>query len=405
MGVEEKIFVQKSHVIKLYPTKTQEVFFRKSCGIARYSYNWALAKWIELRDQGVATTAYSLMKLQNSIKKDQMPFFKDVCKSTPQQAIAHMAQGFKRFFDKKSRFPRFKKKGRKDSFVSVENAQSFKQKDFKLWVPRLGWVKCAENLRFNGVGKSVTIKRIANMWFASINIEVPKSIPALKQLTGENQAIVGVDLGISNMMVCSDGTVYENPRALKSNLMGLKRLHRSMDRKLKGSKNRYKAKMRLAKKYYRVSCIRSNAIHQATTAIVKKYDKIVIETLNVEGMMKNRRLAHAVSDVSFSEISRQLTYKCAWAGKELVKADMFYPSTKTCSGCGAVRDIKLSERVYKCGSCGLEIDRDLNAAINLANYSPTLKNKGREACGEGSSVVATQHSPSMKQEIFKIFTK
>jgi putative transposase len=390
----------KAHQIKLYPTRSQEIFFRKSCGVARYSYNWALAKWKELYEAGEKTTAYSLIKLQNSIKREQMPFFGEVGKCAPQYAIHHLEKAFKLFFNKTCKYPRFKKKGKKDSFVAIENNIQFKQNDLKIHIPRLGKIKCSENLRFKGKVNHVIITRRANMWFAVINVEIPDSIPALKPKTGDNQAIVGVDLGIKSMMVLSDGTIFENPRALKSNLKRLKQRQRNLSKKQKGSKNKRKQQMKVARLYYRISCIRSNAIHQATTFIVKKYDKIVMENLNAAGMAKNRKLSQALSDVSFGEIGRQLAYKCAWSGKELVKADRWFASSKICSSCGHKKDkLKLSERTYNCEKCGLSIDRDLNAAKNLASYSPTEKFSESHAFGVGSSSVAIPDSLTVNKEL------
>lgn len=341
----------KAHQIKLYPTKSQELLLRKSCGISRFSYNWALAKWKELYEAGKKPSAYTLIKLQNSIKKEQFPFFSEVSKTAPQYAIHNVEKAFKNFFKNTAKYPKFKKKGIKDSFVSVENKEQFKQKDLKIRLPRIGWMKCAENLRFEGKVNNVVVKRIADMWFAVINIEVSKSIPALKQSVGDNQAIVGVDFGIKSMMVLSDGTVYENPKALRSNLNRLKRRQRSLSRKQKGSNNQRKQQMKVARTHYRISCIRSNAIHQATAAIVKKYDKIVIEDLNVSGMTKNRKLAQSVSDVSFAEIRRQLAYKSLWNGKELVVADRFFASSKTCSCCGHKKE-QLNNIPAKAGRFG-----------------------------------------------------
>jgi len=208
------------------------------------------------------------------------------------------------------------------------------------------------------------------------------------------------------MMVLSDGTEYANPKALRSNLKSLKRLQRGLSRKAKGSNNRKRHQILLARKHYRVASIRKSAIHQATADIVKKYDKIVIEDLRPSNMVKNHKLAQSISDVSFSEISRQLEYKCKWYGKEFVKADRWFASSKVCSRCGIKKEkLCLSERVYKCEGCGLKIDRDLNAAINLANYSPIPKMGRSEACGE--CVVEIQGA-SEKHEIdinFKQFNK
>lgn len=392
----------KAHIIKLNPTKCQEAFFRQSCGTARFAYNWGLNRWNELYKAGEKTSAYILIKELTAIKREQFPWMMDVGKTCPQYAIHNLESAFKGFFKKKSNYPKFKKKGIKDSFIAVENKENFQQKDFKIWIPRLGWVKCCENLRFEGKVNYVSVKRIANMWFAVVNIET-KEISIEASSTCENQAVVGVDMGIKSMAILSDGTVFENPKALKNGLKTLKRRQRSLSRKVKGSSNKKKQQIRVAKTHYRISCIRKNAIHQATSDIIKRFDKIVIEDLAVSNMLKNHKLSQAVSDVSFYEFRRQLEYKAKWAGKEIVIANRFFASSKTCSACGFKKEsLKLSERIFCCEVCGHTIDRDLNAAINLANYCPTLKYKGSEACGEGSSVDENLFSHSVKQEVEKL---
>lgn len=384
--------MNKAHVIKLKPTKSQEQFFRRSCGVARFTYNWALVKRKEDFEKGIKWGAYDLVKHLNSIKREQFPWMLEVGKTCCQYPIHDLDNAYKRMYKGLSKYPRFKKKGIKDSFVSVENKLDFKQKDFKIWIPRLGWVRCCENLRFEGKVNNVVIKRKADMWFACINIETQD-----QPTVCENQATVGLDLGIKTLVTLSDGKTFENPKALKANLKSLKRLQRSLSRKKKRSNNRKKAQVRLARKHMKVANLRSNALHQATSFIVDKYDRIVIEDLNVGGMQKNRKVAQAIGDASFSELRRQLTYKALWQGKELVIASQWFASSKTCSNCGHKKqELKLSDRVFSCSECGFTCDRDLNAAINLANYSPTCELQGREACGEGSS--AFEHSPSVKQE-------
>lgn len=389
--------VYKAHVIKLKPTKAQETFFRKSSGVARFTYNWALTKRKEDYEKGIKWRAYDLVKHLNSIKKDEFPWMLEVAKTCCQYPIHNLQSAYHKMWKEQSGWPRFKKRGVKDTFVAVQGKKQFKQSDFRIWVPRLGWVKCCENLRFKGKVNNVVIKRKADQWFAVINIEVPT--PTLKP-KGENQAIVGVDFGIKSLAVLSDGTVFENPKALKSNLKSLKRLQRNLSRKQKGSNNRRKAQIRIARKYLRVANIRKNALHGVSSYVASNYDKIVIEDLNVVGMTKNRKLSQAISDVGFGELRRQLTYKALWQGKELVVADRFFASSKICSNCGKKKEtLKLSERTFNC-ECGLLLDRDLNAAKNLASYSPTSKSEGREACGEGSPELAL--SPSVKQEILLI---
>ena len=371
----------------------------QSFGCARHSYNWALAKWKELYGAGEKVSAFSLVKLQNKVKRQEMPFYLNVSKCAVQYAIHDLEWAFKNFFAKRGKYPKFKKKGCKNSYVAIENSISFKQNDKKIWLPRIGWVKCYEDLRFEGKVNNVTVKQVADKYFAVINIDTNQSAPILKPSAGENQAIVGVDLGIKTMIVLSDGTISKNPMALRNGLKNLKRQQRSLSRKEKGSRNRKKQQVKVARLYYRIANVRKNSIHQATTSIVKNYDIIVVETLRPSNMVRNHALAQAVSDVSFGEIARQLTYKAQWYGKELICADQWFPSSKLCSNCGHKKEtLKLSERTYNCDSCGLSIDRDLNAAKNLASYGSTVRPTGSHACGDGSSVLAL--SPSLKQEIF-----
>lgn len=389
--------MNKAHKIKLYPTKEQESFFRRSCGVSRFAYNWALSKWKEDYKNGIKNSGYDLSKKLNAIKRIEFPWMMEVGKCAPQRGIMAVEHAYKKMWKEKSGFPKFKKRGLKDSFVAVENKISFKLKDHKLWIPRLGWVKCAENLRFEGKVNKVTVNRRANMWFATINIETPDQIPA----KCESQATVGIDLGIKTMMVLSDGTTFENPKALKRNMRRLKMRQRRMARKQKRSSNRYKAQMRVARKHYEISCIRNTAINQATTFILKKYDKIVIEGLDVGSMYKHKGIAKQLADVSFAEIKRQLKYKSEWMGKTLILADQYFPSSKTCSSCGAIKDkLKLSERTYNCSSCGLKIDRDLNAAKNLAVYSPTLKCKESHASGAITEASLARNTVAVNEEVF-----
>jgi putative transposase len=388
----------KAHQIKLYPTKKQEQFFKCSCGVARFSFNWALAKWKEKYEAKERTSAYTLIKELTAIKRTEYPWMLEVGKTCPQYAIHHVESAFKRFCKKQTKYPKFKKRGVCDSFVTVENKNNFKQKNKKIWIPRLGWVKCAENLRFDGKVIDVIVKRIADMWFAVINIHtiIPNKIPIIS----ENQVIVGVDLGIKALAITSNNEVFKNPKALKSRLSSLKYHQRRLFKKVKGSNNKYKQQIKVARLYYKISCVRNSAIHEATKKIVDNADVIVLEDLNVKGMIKNKKLSQAISDVGFGEFRRQIEYKAKWQGKKVIIADRYFASSKTCSCCGFKKDeLKLSERTYVCLNCGLVIDRDLNAAINLAKYGSTQGICESNACGVGSSVVEMQYSPTLKQEL------
>jgi putative transposase len=260
-------------------------------------------------------------------------------------------------------------------------------------VPRLGWVKCFENLRFTGKINNVVISKRAGNYYASINL-VTEDVPSIC----ENQTVVGVDLGIKTLATLSNGVTFENPKAYKHALKTLKRLQRSLSRKIKGSNNRKKAITKLAKRHFKVVCIRKNAIHQLTKYLVTNFGIIVIEDLQVKNMIKNRKLSEAISDASFGEFKQQLVYKSSWHGVQLILADKFFPSSKICSCCGAKKEIlKLSERTYNCINCGTCLDRDLNAAKNLANLALPGKS-GEVKLVEQTQMLDLSDRVAVKQE-------
>lgn len=375
----------KSHKIKLYPTKTQERFLNQSCGVARFAYNWALNEWNNEVKIGNKPSAYQLVKKLNNIKREQFSWMLNVGKCSPQYAIHNLESAFKSFLKKITKYPKFKKKGVRDSFVAVENSDGFRLENYKLKIPRLGFIKCAENLRFEGKVNNVVIKRKADMWFAVVNVDVPETIKTVS----ENQTIVGVDLGIKSLAITSNGVYFENPKALLKNLKSLKRKQRILLRKKKGSNNRKKQQIKFARLHLKISNIRNNVLHKATTSIVNSADILVIEDILVSGLLKNGNLSKALGDASFFEFRKQLEYKAKWLGKEVIVADRFFASSKICSNCDCKNEhLKLSHRVFECLNCGNVIDRDLNAAKNLANYGSTLKFKGSNASGVDSSVVA-----------------
>ena len=358
---------QRSHKIRLCPNDKQRGYFSRACGCARFTYNWALQEWKRQYESGEKPSPFSLKKKFNSIKRQQFPFVTKVTKCAVEQPFIDLGRAFKNFFrnikaGKKPGYPRFKKKGIKDSFYIANDRIQFNGKKVK--IPKLGWVKMRESLRFEGKILSTTISSIAGMWFISVQVEEEVSIPKPTKIA------IGVDVGIKTLATVSDGRVFENPKALKSAENKLRCCQKSVSRKKKGSKNRKKAVLRLQRQHYRISNIRKDSIHKLTTAITKSCGVLGIEDLNVKGMLKNHKLARALSDASLSETHRQLEYKSKWFGVEVFKADRFYPSSKTCSKCGNIKsDLTLSDREYHCGVCGLIIDRDLNASINLESVA------------------------------------
>ncbi len=266
----------------------------------------------------------------------------------------------------------------------------------KIQLPRLGRIRIKEKRKsyYKGRILSVTIGKRANKWFVSITVEVeiPDPIPV------EGPA-VGVDLGVKTLATLSDGTVFPNSRALGKQLRKLRRLSKGLSRKKKGSRNREKTRLRLAKMHLKISNIRQDTLHKVTTYLAKSHSRIVIENLGVSGMLKNRRLARALADVGMYEFRRQLEYKCAWYGSHLIAASRTFPSSKRCSNCGhKKKDFSLSEREYHCELCGMTIDRDLNAALNLVAVSLP---ETQTACGEDVSLydsLGITERTSAKQE-------
>lgn len=351
----------RAHKIRLYPNKAQVSYFRQACGVKRKAYNWALDMWNRLYAVGEKPNVFMLKKMFNSIKKEEFPYVKDVTKCATENAIIDLGKAFTNFFAKRAEEPKYKKRGKNDAF-RLNNDQFFIQKN-KIHIPKLGFVKMAEELRFEGKIMSATISTKADYWFASILVEtefVPKEV--------KSQDSVGIDLGIKCYAQLSDSLAdaFYAPKPLKKNLKKLKRLSREVSRKVLYSNNWRKAKNKLARLHYKIRCIRLDFLHKLTTLLSKKYGIIGIEDLSVKWMKANSRLARTVSDLGFYEFRSQLTYKQPIYGTLVQVISRFYPSTKTCSNCGCVRkSVALSERTYICPECGFSIDRDYNAAINI----------------------------------------
>jgi len=344
----------------------------RHAGAARFAYNWGLERKKAAYASGEKTpSAIDLHRELNALKKMELVWMYEVSKCAPQEALRDLDQAFAHFFrrvkEKKSGkhvkvgFPRFKSK--KNGLGSFRLTGVIHVFDKAIQLPRLGLLRLKERgyLPVSGVHiLSATVSEKAGRWFVSLQVEMEIPDPVVEKKPG-----AGVDLGIHRMAQVSDGMYFENPRALKRALKKIKRLQRVVSRRQKGSANRQKAVRQLAKAYFWVANIRKEALHQATTLLTKTKSAIVLEDLNVSGMLKNHHLAQAIADVGMYEFRRQLQYKGAWYGCEVFLADRFFPSTKRCSQCGNEKELSLAERVYSCEVCGQVIDRDLNAAINL----------------------------------------
>jgi len=327
--------------------------------VARFTYNWALAEWKKQYVAGAKPSGAALKKQFNAIRHVDFPWTGEVLRDATAQPFVNVQRAFRNFFEKRTKYPRFKKKGVHDSFYVAND--KFNIDGNRVQIPRIGWVKMHEALRFEGKILSAVVSRTAHKWFVAIAVEIPRTLT-----TSENQAVVGVDLGIKALATLSTGEKFEAPKPLKKSLQKLQRLSRQLSRKQKGSHRRGKAKQKLARLHYRISCIRNDALHKLTTGLTERFGTVVIEDLNVRGMVQNRCLSRAISDVGFGEFRRQLEYKVAERGGRLVVADRWYPSSKTCSDCGFKLDIlALGTREWACPACGVSHDRDINAAVNL----------------------------------------
>jgi len=361
----------RAHRIRLYPNNKQATYFSKACGVSRFTYNWGLAEWKRLYEAGEKVNEGILRKRLNAIKREQFPWMLEVSKCAVQAAIRNdLNNAFRNFFRRVKNgetpgYPNFKKKGIRDSFY-LSNDQ-LKVKEGFVWIPKLGWVRLAENLRFAGKVNAATVSKRADKWFISIQVELANK----PTLTCENQA-VGVDFGVSSLAVLSDGTVIAGSKASRRYAGQLRRLNQELSRRQGAKKgerqsaNFKKTRKRLAKLYTRMADLRSDEIHKLTTMLTSRYSLIGIEDLGIREMMGDSRLARHIADAAMAECRRQLEYKAEATGTRIVIADRYYPSSKMCSRCGTVKDsLSLSERVYRCPHCGFECDRDLNAALNL----------------------------------------
>ncbi len=357
--------MQRAHKIRLNPTPEQEEHLRKACGVARFAFNWGLAEWKRQHEEGSRPSACLLKKQFNAIKKEQFPWSYDVTKCAVDTGFRDLDAAFKNFFRRckngntKKGYPNFKSKKRSKLSFRMDGTR-VKIDGHWLRLERLDTlINMTETLRFEGIVRSVTISEDAGRWYVAVSVEVQP--PEHKH----QQESVGVDLGVKTLAVLSDATQYENQVLLCSELRKLKRLHRELSRRQLGSGCRERTRKKLAKVHRRITNKRLDSLHKMTTHIARSYRVVGVEDLNVARMLKNHRLALSIADASFGEVLRQLTYKTEWYGGTLVKIDRFFPSSRLCPVCGAIKaDLTLSDRVFAC-ECGYVTDRDLNAACNI----------------------------------------
>lgn len=351
-----------AHKIALDLTEAQETYCRQAAGTARFTYNWALSTWQMQYRAGEKPTAATLKKQWNTIKYERYPWLKDIHRDAHAQPFTNLHTAFQKFFKHEAKYPTFKKKGQHDSFYIANDKIQVQGK--RLRIPKLGWVRLREALRFTGKLMSAVVSRTADRWYVSLSVQVDVIQPC------ENQAgRVGVDLGVKHLATLSTGEKIEGPKPLKAVLRQLRRLNRELARRVKFSANWHKTKAKLARLHARIGAIRTDALHKLTTRLTQTYAEVVIEDLHVKGMVRNHSLARAISDMGFGTFRQMLTYKAEAYGCVVHIASRWFPSSKLCHVCGVLNDtLTLADRVFTCGDCGHTEDRDVHAARNLARY-------------------------------------
>lgn len=372
----------QAYKYRLYPNTIQKESIEKHIDACRFVYNLFLEKKIKhYTEHGKPLSCFALNKMLPALKIE-FPFLQDVHSQPLQMASRNLDNAFTKFFREKKGFPRFKSK--KNPIQSYQYPQGVKLnwESGKVYLPKVGNVKCKLHRSFEGVVKTCTVSRSSTgKYFVSILVDDKEPVPEI--LSFNSESTIGIDVGLVHFATLSGGTKVENPRVLKKTSKKLKRLQHSLSRKKKGSNNFKKAKLKVAKCHETVVNQRSDFLHKLSFKLVSENQALAIEDLNVSGMVKNRRLAKHISDASWSEFRRQLDYKCKKHGKTLLVIGRFEPSSKVCNHCGYHnKDLKLGVRTWTCPDCGSELDRDINAAINIKRFALVKQNTGQELPGE-----------------------
>lgn len=408
--------MHRAHKIALDPTNVQRTGLSKAAGVSRFAYNWALDHWntqyVEWKntpeaERGHSPNRYSVNNDLNAVKREQFPWMLESTSRAPLEAIADLGVAFQNAFAGRAKFPKFKKKGRSPTSFRVAN-EKFSIKGKRIRVPKIGWVRMREEFRWPDAKiLSATFSERAGKWFVSIACEIPDENST--RSVAPAGTVVGVDLGVREYAT-SDSELFQVPRAYRESERQLRRAQKSLSRKTgpdrrtgqKASNNWKKQQRKVARLHMKTANVRADWLHKLTNDLSSRYAVVGIEDLNVKGMVKNHHLAKSVSDAGFGEFRRQIEYKTAERGGVVVVADMWYPSSKTCSACGTVKTkrLQLSVREWRCSDCGTEHHRDINAAINLKNLAVSSTVSAR---GEFSTSTQLDFGPvgqvaSMKRE-------
>jgi putative transposase len=370
--------IRKPFKYRIYPSKAQEQQLSQFFGCSRYVYNWALGKkkeaWeVEKKNISIFDISNELTQLK---KQEDKLWLKQAHAQMLQASLQNLDKAYKNFFSGQNKFPKKKKKSNHQScqfpqFCKVNFQES------KVYIPKIGWVKAKFDREFQGKIKTVTVSKTpSGKYFCNILVEIEGELPAKPKIL-ETSAI-GIDLGLTTYATLSNGQKIENPRCLSKSIRKLRQLQRKHSKKKNKSKNRDKSRLKLAKYHEKVANQRRDFQHKLSKKLISENQTICVETLNIEGMLQNRKLARSISDASWGQFISMLEYKSQWYGVNFVKIDQWEASTKTCS-CGVKNtNLTLSNRTWTCKSCGETHDRDILAAKNIKKFGlRDLKNIGQ----------------------------
>ncbi len=390
---------------RIYPNKEQIGKINQMLGNARFVYNWALSERIKAyaKDKS-SVSAFTLMKQVVELKKQpEYEWLQLSVAQSLQNSIVNMEKAFTRFFKQKKGFPRFKSKKNKRHSVSFPQNTKINFETNRIWLQKIRWIPTRISREFEGKIKTSTIiKTSTNKYFVSILVELPKI--KVRQKPIKKATAVGIDVGIKTFGTFSDGKTIDNPKHLKQSLRKLKILQKRASKKKKGSENRKKSNFKVALLHEHIANQRQDFLHKITTQIANEYDTVIVEDLNIAGMVRNHCLAQSIVDLGLGNFYKLLEYKLKDRGKNYVEIGRFDPSSKLCSVCGYInRDLKLSDRDWICPECKTEHDRDENASKNILNFGLEKQNLINKKIGGTPRLVCGEMrdlAHSVKQKAF-----
>jgi len=373
------MLIQRGYKYRIFPTKEQEESLFQCGGNARFLWNYVLKTNQDYYKETGKFKFYYELAISLPTLKEEYPFLKESFSQSLQMVLRQFDKALKDSFKKEKGFPSFKKKMLLNDSFSCP--QKWRLGKGFVFIPKVGEIKWAKHRSMKGKPKSITISQDGNKWYCSVLCEYN-----ISEQEKRYNNVVGCDVGLKNFATLSDSIIISNPKHTKKYENKLAKEQRKLNRKQKESKNRFKQRLKVRKIQNKIKDTRKDFLHKTSNLITKSYDGIVVEDLNIKEMMKNHYLAKAIGDVSWSEFNRQLEYKCRWNFKHYIKIGRFEPTSKMCSNCGCIQEMSLNKRIFNCSDCGVSIDRDLNASLNIRNIGlSTVGHTGNYACGDSSS--------------------